>query len=69
MIRITGGKNRSRKLITPDTDLTKPTMDKVRAAVFNALTLSIVGLVKSVSGVINFLDLFLPPVMRIIFGS
>lgn len=37
MIRITGGKNRSRKLITPDTDLTKPTMDKVRAAVFNAL--------------------------------
>lgn len=37
MIRITGGKNRSRKLITPDTTLTKPTMDKVRAAVFNAL--------------------------------
>lgn len=37
MIRITGGKNRSRKLIIPDTDLTKPTMDKVRAAVFNAL--------------------------------
>lgn len=37
MIRITGGKNRSRKLLTPDTNLTKPTMDKVRAAVFNAL--------------------------------
>lgn len=37
MIRITGGKNRSRKLVTPDTTLTKPTMDKVRAAVFNAL--------------------------------
>ena len=37
MIRITGGKNRSRKLVTPETTLTKPTMDKVRAAVFNAL--------------------------------
>ena len=37
MIRITGGKNRSRKLETPDTTLTKPTMDKVREAVFNAL--------------------------------
>ena len=37
MIRITGGVNRSRKLITPETSLTKPTMDKVRAAVFNAL--------------------------------
>lgn len=37
MIRITGGKHRSRKLLTPDTGLTKPTMDKVRAAVFNAL--------------------------------
>ena len=37
MIRITGGKHRSRKLVTPDTILTKPTMDKVRAAVFNAL--------------------------------
>lgn len=37
MIRITGGKNRSRKLVTSDTTLTKPTMDKVRAAVFNAL--------------------------------
>lgn len=37
MIRITGGKFRSRKLLTPDTGLTKPTMDKVRAAVFNAL--------------------------------
>lgn len=37
MIRITGGKYRSRKLFTPETTLTKPTMDKVRAAVFNAL--------------------------------
>lgn len=37
MIRITGGINRSRKLLTPETVLTKPTMDKVRAAVFNAL--------------------------------
>lgn len=37
MIRITGGKNRSRLLATPDTELTKPTMDKVRAAVFSAL--------------------------------
>ena len=37
MIRITGGENRSRLLETPSTDLTKPTMDKVRAAVFNAL--------------------------------
>ena len=37
MIRITGGKNRSRLLETPNTTLTKPTMDKVRAAVFNAL--------------------------------
>lgn len=37
MIRITGGKHRSRQLVTPNTELTKPTMDKVRAAVFNAL--------------------------------
>lgn len=37
MIRITGGKHRSRKLVTPETNLTKPTMDKVRAGVFNAL--------------------------------
>ena len=37
MIRITGGKNRSRLLETPNTILTKPTMDKVRAAVFSAL--------------------------------
>ena len=37
MIRITGGIYRSRKLETPNTGLTKPTMDKVRAAVFNAL--------------------------------
>lgn len=37
MIRITGGKNRSRLLETPNTTLTKPTMDKVREAVFSAL--------------------------------
>lgn len=37
MIRITGGEHRSRLLITPSTNLTKPTMDKVRAAVFSAL--------------------------------
>ena len=43
MIRITGGKHRSRKLVTPDTSLTKPTMDKVRAAVFNALGDNIVN--------------------------
>lgn len=43
MIRITGGKNRSRLLTTPSTDKTKPTMDKVRAAVFNALQSKIVN--------------------------
>lgn len=37
MIRITGGINRSRLLATPNSELTKPTMDKVRAAVFSAL--------------------------------
>ena len=37
MIRITGGENRSRLLETPNTNLTKPTMDKVRAGVFSAL--------------------------------
>ena len=37
MIRITGGEYRSRLLETPNTGLTKPTMDKVRAAVFSAL--------------------------------
>lgn len=37
MIRITGGTNRSRLLETPNTNLTKPTMDKVRSAVFSAL--------------------------------
>jgi len=37
MIRITGGTNRSRLLVTPNSELTKPTMDKVRAAVFSAL--------------------------------
>ena len=37
MIPITGGEHRSRLLETPNTTLTKPTMDKVRAAVFDAL--------------------------------
>lgn len=37
MIRITGGTNRSRLLATPNSTLTKPTMDKVRAAVFSAI--------------------------------
>lgn len=37
MIRITGGLNRSRLLSTPDSNLTKPTMDKVRLGVFSAL--------------------------------
>lgn len=37
MIRITGGENRSRLLETPNTELTKPTMDKVRSAIFSAL--------------------------------
>ena len=37
MIRITGGKNRSRLLETPNTNLTKPTMDRVREGVFSAL--------------------------------
>ena len=50
MIRITGGINRSRKLLTPETGLTKPTMDKVRAAVFNALGDEVVSK--------NILDLF-----------
>lgn len=43
MIRITGGENRSRLLETPNTTLTKPTMDKVRAGVFSALGDSIAG--------------------------
>ena len=37
MIRITGGEFRSRLLNTPNTTLTKPTMDKVRAGVFSAI--------------------------------
>lgn len=37
MIRITGGEFKSRLINTPDTELTKPTMDKVRAAVFSIL--------------------------------
>ena len=43
MIRITGGKNRSRLLETPNTSLTKPTMDKVREAVFSALGEKVYG--------------------------
>ena len=43
MIRITGGKNRSRLLETPNTALTKPTMDKVREAVFSALGEKVIG--------------------------
>ena len=37
MIRITGGTYRSRLLLTPESELTKPTMDKVRLGVFSAL--------------------------------
>lgn len=37
MLRISGGIYRSRVLKTPDTNLTKPTMDRVRAGVFSAL--------------------------------
>ena len=43
MIRITGGENRSRLLETPNTNLTKPTMDKVRAGVFSALSDKLYG--------------------------
>lgn len=43
MIRITGGEFRSRLLETPSTNITKPTMDKVRAAVFSALGDSVKG--------------------------
>lgn len=43
MIRITGGINRSRLIVAPNTDLTKPTMDKVRSGVFSALGDSIKG--------------------------
>ena len=43
MIRITGGEDRSRLLKTPDSKLTKPTMDKVRAGVFSALGDSVIG--------------------------
>lgn len=37
MIRITSGEFRSRLLKTPDSDKTKPTMDKVRLGVFSAI--------------------------------
>ena len=43
MIRITGGEFRSRLLETPNTNLTKPTMDRVRAGVFSAIGDSIKG--------------------------
>ena len=43
MIRITGGKFRGRKLNTPTTSLTKPTMDRVREGVFSALQGDIYG--------------------------
>jgi 16S rRNA (guanine(966)-N(2))-methyltransferase RsmD len=43
MIRITGGKYRSRLIETPNTTLTKPTMDKVREAVFSALSEKVYG--------------------------
>ena len=43
MIRITGGTYRSRLLDTPSGTLTKPTMDKVRSAVFSALSNRIIG--------------------------
>ncbi len=37
MIRITGGKHRSRLLDVPNGELSKPTMDKVRLAVFSII--------------------------------
>lgn len=43
MLRISGGTFRSRLLKTPDTTLTKPTMDKVRNGVFSALQNDIKG--------------------------
>lgn len=43
MIRITGGKYLGRKLTTPETTLTKPTMDRVREGVFSALQFDIYG--------------------------
>lgn len=41
MIRISGGKYRSRLLLTPNTNKTKPTMDRVREGVFSALSFDI----------------------------
>lgn len=41
MIRITGGINRSRLLVTPEGEQTKPTMDRVREGVFSALNFDI----------------------------
>ena len=38
MIRIISGKYRSRKLLTPDESITKPTMDKVKAGIFSSLS-------------------------------
>ncbi len=37
MIRIIGGLHRSRKLIQPNTDHTRPTMDRVREALFSMI--------------------------------
>jgi 16S rRNA (guanine966-N2)-methyltransferase len=50
MIRIVGGKYRSRNIFTPDVDTTKPTKDMVREGIFSALGSSIIGA--------NVLDLF-----------
>ena len=50
MLRITGGKYRSRKLLTPEVTSTKPTMDRVREGLFNALQFDIKDA--------NVLDLF-----------
>lgn len=43
MIRISGGDFRSRLLKTPNTDLTKPTMDKVRLGIFSAINERIIN--------------------------
>lgn len=50
MLRIIGGTFRSRQLDTPDVNTTKPTMDRVRAGIFSALSTDIYNA--------NVLDLF-----------
>jgi len=50
MLRIIGGTFRSRQLDTPDVNTTKPTMDRVRAGIFSALSTDIYNS--------NVLDLF-----------